>query len=127
MIPVWMHATLQQRRPAITRAGHEDRKMIRYLRDSQVNFDVPAPLAVCGVLLAATLTKGGHSEWAIAGLICLYMLYLVMQCSKRVTDAGGQPLGADPSAGDCLLIGGTGASPGRLAVPIRRHQIAAID
>lgn len=69
--------------------------MIRYLKNSEVNFDVPAPVAVCGVLFAAALTKGGHSEWAIAGLICLYILYLALQYSKRGADVGQQPFGAD--------------------------------
>jgi hypothetical protein len=71
------------------------RKMSRYSKNRQVNFEIPAPVAVCGVLLAAALTKGGHSGWAIGGLICLYTLYLTMQYSKRGADVGELPLGAD--------------------------------
>jgi hypothetical protein len=52
--------------------------MIRYLKKSQVDFDVPAPVAVCGVLLAAALTKGGHSEWAVLALLGLYVLHLAI-------------------------------------------------
>jgi hypothetical protein len=59
--------------------------MIRYFKNSHADFDVPAPLAVCGVLLAAALTKGGHSGWAIGGLICLYILYLAIPGLQRGT------------------------------------------
>jgi hypothetical protein len=57
--------------------------MIRYLKQSQVDFDVPAPVAACGVLLAAALTKGGHSEWAVGGLLGLYVLHLAIPILRR--------------------------------------------
>jgi len=68
----------------------EGRKMIRYLKTAQVDFDVPAPIAVCGVLFAGALTKGGHPEWAIAASISLYLLYLAIQYSKRGANFRGR-------------------------------------
>jgi hypothetical protein len=69
--------------------------MTRHWKHRQVDFEIPAPVAVCGVLFAAALSKGGYPGWAIGGLICLYMLYLTMQYSKRGADRREQPLGAD--------------------------------
>ena len=62
------------------------RKMIRYLKNAPIDFDLPAPIAVCGVLIAGALTKGGHPEWAIAASISLYLLHLAIQYSKRGAD-----------------------------------------
>jgi hypothetical protein len=49
----------------------------------QVHFDVPAPVAVCGLLVIAALTKGGHSTWAIGGLILVFASYLTTQYSQK--------------------------------------------
>ena len=65
--------------------------MIRYFKNSHADFDVPAPLAVCAVLLAAALTKGGHSGWAIGGLFCLYILYLAIPTLQRRTTGDPAP------------------------------------
>ena len=47
------------------------------------DFDVPAPIAVGGLLFAGALAKEGCAEWAMGGLVALYLLYLVMQYCKR--------------------------------------------
>ena len=31
------------------------------------NFEVPAPVCVCGLLVVAALTKVGHPHWGLAG------------------------------------------------------------
>lgn len=72
--------------------------MFRYLKNVRISLDVPAPVAVGGVLFVAALTKGGHPQWAIAGLIILYavrVLHLAIQNSTRSTDVRAQPLGAN--------------------------------
>jgi hypothetical protein len=57
--------------------------MFQSLRSAQIDFDVPAPIAVGGLLFAGALAKEGCSEWAMGGLVALYLLYLVMQYCKR--------------------------------------------
>ena len=57
--------------------------MFQSLRSAQIEFDVPAPIAVGGLLFAGALAKEGCAEWAIGGFIALYVLYLVMQYCKR--------------------------------------------
>jgi hypothetical protein len=47
------------------------------------NFEVPAPVCVCGLLVVAALTKGGHPHLAIGGMISVYVLYLAMQYAKH--------------------------------------------
>ena len=56
--------------------------MLRHLKTVQA-FDLPAPLTVCGILLAAALTKEGHSAWAITALPLLYILTVAIQFCKR--------------------------------------------
>ena len=66
------------------------------LKNAQLTLDVPAPMAVAGVLLAAALTKVGHPGLAVAGMIALYalcMLHVAFRRSVRGTDAGEQPVG----------------------------------
>jgi hypothetical protein len=82
---------LQQSRFGSTRAGvavTRGRKMFQSLRSAQIDFDVPAPIAVGGLLFAGALAKEGCAEWAMGGLVALYLLYLVMQYCKRRA-AGG--------------------------------------
>ena len=70
--------------------------MFRYLRNVQVSLDVPAPVAVCGVLFVAALTKGGHPEWGVGGVLALYVLcalYVAIRNSTRRADIR-QALGA---------------------------------
>jgi hypothetical protein len=50
--------------------------MARYATNAPINFEAPASVSVCGLLIAAALTKGGHPQWAIGGMIFLYVLYL---------------------------------------------------
>jgi hypothetical protein len=57
--------------------------MFQSLRAAQIDFDVPAPIAVGGLLFAGALAKEGCAEWAMGGLIALYLLYLAMQYCKR--------------------------------------------
>ena len=57
--------------------------MARYATNAPINFEVPAPVSVCGLLIVAALTKGSHPQWAIGGMIFLYVLYLAAQCAKR--------------------------------------------
>ena len=46
-------------------------------------FEAPAPVCVCGLLVVAALTKGGHFHWAIGGMISAYLLYLAVQYAKH--------------------------------------------
>jgi hypothetical protein len=57
--------------------------MARYATNAPINFEVPAPVSVCGLLIVAALTKGSHPQWAIGGMIFLYVLYLAAQCAKH--------------------------------------------
>jgi hypothetical protein len=57
--------------------------MFQSLRSAQIDFDVPAPIAVGGLLFAGVLAKEGCAEWAMGGLAALYLLHLVMQYCKR--------------------------------------------
>jgi hypothetical protein len=47
--------------------------------NAPTDFEAPAPVCVCGLLVVAALTKGGHPHWAIGGMIFAYVLYLAMQ------------------------------------------------
>jgi hypothetical protein len=51
--------------------------------NAPTDFEAPAPVCVCGLLVVATLTKGGHPHWAIGGMIFAYVLYLAMQYAKH--------------------------------------------
>ena len=71
--------------------------MFHYLRNFQVSLDVPAPVAVAGVLFVAALTKGGHPGWGVGGVLALYVLwalYVAIRNSTRRADIRGQALGA---------------------------------
>jgi hypothetical protein len=57
--------------------------MSSYLKKAPIDFDLPAPVAVCGILFAGVLTKLGHPEWAIAASVSLYLLHLAVQYPKR--------------------------------------------
>ena len=46
------------------------------------NFEPPAPVCVCGLLVVAALTKGGHPHWGIGGMISAYVFYLAVQYAK---------------------------------------------
>jgi hypothetical protein len=63
--------------------------MVQHLKNVGVDLEVPAPVVVCGLLAVAALTKGGCPEWAIGGMIFLYVLYLAIQYSK-----GARPVSA---------------------------------
>jgi hypothetical protein len=69
--------------------------MFRSPRIARIDFDVPAPIAVGGVLFAGALAKEGCSEWAMGGLVALYLLYLVMQYCKRRAAVHSQPAAVD--------------------------------
>jgi hypothetical protein len=47
------------------------------------NFEAPAPVCVCGLLVVAALTKGGHPHWGIGGMISAYLFYLALQYAKH--------------------------------------------
>jgi hypothetical protein len=47
------------------------------------NFEAPAPVCVCGLLVVAALTKGGHPHWGIGGMISAYVFYLALQYAKH--------------------------------------------
>ena len=72
--------------------------MFHYLRNFQVSLDVPAPVAVAGVLFVAALTKGGHPGWGVGGVLALYVLcalYVAIRNSMRGAVVHQQPLGAN--------------------------------
>ena len=56
----------------------------RYAANPPTNFELPAPVCVCALLVACALTKGGHPQWAIGGMISLYVLYLAAQYAMDV-------------------------------------------
>jgi hypothetical protein len=45
----------------------------------------------CGLLIVAALTKGSHPQWAIGGMIFLYVLYLAAQCAKHGAGSAHAP------------------------------------
>ena len=47
------------------------------------NFESPAPVCVCGLLVVAALTKGGHPHWGIGGMISAYVFYMALQYAKH--------------------------------------------
>jgi hypothetical protein len=53
--------------------------MARYAANAPTNFELPAPICVCALLVAGALTKGGHPHWAIGAPIFLYILPLAAQ------------------------------------------------
>ena len=57
--------------------------MARCSANAPINFELPAPVCVCALLVAGALTKGGHPQWAIGAMILLYVLHLAAQCVKR--------------------------------------------
>jgi hypothetical protein len=50
-----------------------------YSPGSPTDFDVPALVAVAGVLVIAAATKGGYPLWAIGGTVFLYVLSLAIR------------------------------------------------
>jgi hypothetical protein len=71
--------------------------MFHYLKNVQVRLDVPAPVAVAGVLFVAALTKGGHPGWAVGGVMAVYVLcalHVAIRNSMRGANVHQQPLGA---------------------------------
>jgi hypothetical protein len=57
--------------------------MVQNEANVPTNFEVPAPVCVCGLLVVAALTKVGHPHWAIGGMISVYVLYLAIQYAKH--------------------------------------------
>ena len=57
--------------------------MVQNEANAPTNFEAPAPVCVCGLLVVAALTKVGHPHWAIGGMISVYVLYLAMQYAKH--------------------------------------------
>jgi hypothetical protein len=56
--------------------------------NAPADFEAPAPVCVCALLVVAALTKGGHPNWAISGMIFAYVFYLAVQYAKHgVTDS----------------------------------------
>jgi hypothetical protein len=53
--------------------------MAQYAATVPFDFDLPAPICVCALLVACALTKGGHPYWAIGAPIFLYTLNLAAQ------------------------------------------------
>ena len=50
---------------------------------ARTNFEAPAPVCVCGLLVVTALTKGGHPHWGIGGMISAYVSYLALQYAKH--------------------------------------------
>jgi hypothetical protein len=72
--------------------------MFHYLRNVQVSLDVPAPVAVSGVLFVSALTKGGHPGWGVGVMLALYVLcalHVTLRNSMRGAGFHQQPLGAN--------------------------------
>ena len=63
--------------------------MLRYLKNMRISLDLPAPVAMGGVLFVAALTKGGHPAWGVGGVLALYVLcalYVAIRNSTRRAD-----------------------------------------
>jgi hypothetical protein len=60
-----------------------------YSAGSPTDFDVPALVAVAGVLVVAAATKVGYPLWAIGGMVFLYVLSL----GDTAHEPGPSPLG----------------------------------
>src|SRR5262249_48047854 len=45
--------------------------MVRYSAKVPINFELPAPVCVCALLIAGALAKGDHPQWAIGATILL--------------------------------------------------------
>jgi hypothetical protein len=63
-----------------------------YSPGSPIDFDVPAFVAVAGVLVIAAATKGGYAPWAIGGMVFLYVLSLAIR-RTNLSRARSSPLG----------------------------------
>jgi hypothetical protein len=50
--------------------------------NAPTDFEAPAPVCVCGLLVVTALTKGGHPHWGIGGMISAYVFYLAVQYAK---------------------------------------------
>ena len=63
--------------------------MARYSANAPINFELPAPVCVCALLVAGALTKGGHAQWAIGATILLYVTALssAVRKTRRSTTA----------------------------------------
>ena len=57
--------------------------MVQDEANVSTKFEVPAPVCVCGLLVVAALTKGGHPHWGIGGMISAYVFYLALQYAKH--------------------------------------------
>jgi hypothetical protein len=71
--------------------------MLRYLKNMRISLDLPAPVAMGGVLFVAALTKGGHPAWGVGGVLALYVLcalYVAIRNSTRRADIRRQALSA---------------------------------
>ena len=78
------HNTKPQRVAASsTRLSQQKLPMAQTRQMRRPLFEAPAPVCVCGLLVVAALTKGGHFHWAIGGMISAYLLYLAVQYAKH--------------------------------------------
>jgi hypothetical protein len=68
--------------------------IIRYAAHAPILLELPAPVCVCSLLVVAALTKHGHSQWAIGGMMLLYLLYVTAQYAKW----NGPPFARTPRA-----------------------------
>jgi len=69
----------------------------RCVAHAPLSLELPAPVCVCGLLVVAALTKGGHSQSAIGGMMFLYLLYLAAQYARW-----GRRL--DAASSDCAAV-----------------------
>src|SRR6266849_6037221 len=51
------------------------------------DFELPAPVCVCALLVAGALAKGDHPQWAIGATIFLYVLHSAAQWINRGTSS----------------------------------------
>ena len=71
--------------------------MLRYLKNMRISLNLPAPVAMGGVLFVAALTKGGHPAWGVGGVLALYVLcalYVAIRNSTRRAGIRRQALSA---------------------------------
>jgi hypothetical protein len=57
--------------------------MARHAANAPSNFELPAPICVCALLIAGALTKGDHPHWAIGAPVFLYILHLAARSLQR--------------------------------------------
>jgi hypothetical protein len=75
------HAWRAARRPVSAPSlGSAAARLQRRIRAFGSHLELPAPAALCAVLMVGTLTKGNYSVWAFAAVGFCYVGYVIGRC-----------------------------------------------